>query len=62
MARKFEYKPGGFAWNPEKCEEIVVIAGYDEIARYVPPDQVWKVEFENHFFGHGNGLAFDHLD
>ena len=33
MARKYEYMPGRYAWNLEKCEEEVLIAAYDEICR-----------------------------
>jgi hypothetical protein len=35
--------------------EEVLIAGYEEIRRFIPPDQRWMVDFENHFFDHGNG-------
>lgn len=62
MARKYEYMAGRFAWNLEQCEEEVLIAAYDEICRFVPAGQMWKAEFENHFFDHGNGVAFDFLD
>ena len=61
MARKFEYLPGRYAWNPEKCEEVLLISGYDEVSCYIPPDQPWKEEFENHFFEHGNGISFEYL-
>src|SRR5579863_9364053 len=62
MARKYEYMPNRYAWNPEKCEEVLLIAAYHEISRYIPPGQPWKAEFENHFFEHGNGIAFEFLD
>ena len=62
MARKYEASPGFYAWNLEKCEEIVLIAGYEEIVPYIRPDATWKVPFENHFFQHGNGVSFDYLD
>jgi hypothetical protein len=62
MARKYEYMPGRYAWNLEKCEEEVLIAAYDEICRFVPPDQRWKADFENHFFDHGNGVAVEFVD
>src|ERR1700748_1750536 len=62
MARMFECCPGRYAWNLEKCEEEILIAGYDEILRFVPADQTWKVDFEYHFFQRGHGLAFESLD
>jgi hypothetical protein len=62
MARKYEYTPGRHAWNLEKCEEEVLIAAYEEICRFIPPEQRWKIEFENHFFDHGNGVAVEFLD
>jgi hypothetical protein len=62
MARKWEIAPGQYAWNFEECEEYVLIAGYEEIKPYIPPDQTWVVEFENHFYQHGNGVAFRFID
>jgi hypothetical protein len=62
MARMFECCPSRYAWNLEKCEEEILIAGYDEILRFVSADQTWKAEFEYHFFDRGNGLAFESLD
>jgi hypothetical protein len=62
MARKFEYGPGRYAWNVETCEEEILIAAYGEICQFIPADQTWKVEFKNHFFDHGNGLAVGDLD
>jgi hypothetical protein len=62
MARKYEYMPERYAWNFEKCEEEVVIAAYDEICRFIPPDLTWKADFETHFFDHGNGVAVEFLD
>ena len=41
MARKFEYMSGKYAWNLEKCEEEILIAAYDEIYQFIPPDQKW---------------------
>jgi hypothetical protein len=62
MARKYEYVPGRNAWNLKKCEEELLIAGYEEICHFIQPDERWKAAFENHFFGRGNGVAFDFLD
>jgi hypothetical protein len=62
MARKYEARPGLYAWNLEKCEEIILIAGYEEIAAYIPPGATWKAPFEDHLFQHGNGVSFDYLD
>src|SRR5947209_7467699 len=62
MARKYEYNSGRYAWNLEKCEEVVLVAGYDEICRFIAPEQTWRTEFENHFFDHGNGIAVEFLD
>jgi hypothetical protein len=62
MARKYEYMLGRYAWNLERCEEEVLIAAYDEISRFIPPEQRWKAGFENHFFDHGNGIAVEFLD
>ena len=57
-----KYMPGRYAWNLERCEEEVLIATYDEICRFVPPEQRWKADFENHFFDHGNGIAVEFLE
>jgi hypothetical protein len=62
MARKWEIAPGQYAWNFEECEEFVLIAGYEDIKPYIPPDQTWVAEFENHFYQHGNGVAFRFVD
>lgn len=62
MARKFEISPNRHAWNLEGCEELLLIAGYEEISRYIAPGQPWKAMFENHFFEHGNGVSFESLD
>jgi hypothetical protein len=62
MARKWEIAPGQYAWNFEECEELILVAGYEEIKPYIPPDQTWAVEFENHFYQHGNGVAFRFVD
>ena len=62
MARKWEISPGQYAWNFEECEELILIAGYEEIKPYIPPDQTWTAEFENHFYQHGNGVAFRFVD
>jgi hypothetical protein len=50
MARRYEYRPARYAWNLEKCEEEILIAAFEEICRFIPPDQTWKADFENHFF------------
>ena len=62
MARKWEITPSQYAWNFEECEEVVLIAGYEEIKSLIPPGQTWAVEFENHFYQHGNGVAFRYVD
>ena len=61
MAQKFEI-PGGYAWNVEQCEELLLIAGYEEIYRYIPADQTWKHEFETHFFEIGDGVAAEFVE
>jgi len=62
MARKWEITPSQYAWNFEECEELVLIAGYEEIKSHIPPGQTWAIEFENHFYQHGNGVAFRYVD
>lgn len=62
MARKWEITPSQYAWNFEECEELVLVAGYEEIKSYIPPGQTWAIEFENHFYQHGNGVAFRYVD
>jgi hypothetical protein len=62
MARKWEITQSQYAWNFEQCEEIVLIAGYEEIRSFIPPGETWAEEFENHFFQHGNGVAFRYVD
>jgi len=61
MAQKFEFS-GGYAWNVEQCEELLLIAGYEEIYRYIPADQPWKHEFETHFFEIGDGVAAEFVE
>src|SRR6516162_1576070 len=61
MAQKFDIR-GGYAWNVEQCEELLLIAGYEEIYRYIPADQTWKYEFETHFFEIGDGVAAEFVD
>jgi hypothetical protein len=61
MAQKFEI-PGGYAWGPEQCEELILIAGYEEIYRYISADQTWKYDFETHFFDRGVGVAVKFVD
>ena len=61
MAQKFEFS-GGYAWNVEQCEELLLIAGYEEIYRYIPADQTWKYELETHFFEIGDGVAAEFVD
>ena len=62
MARKWEITTNQFAWNFEECEETVLIAAYEEIKGQIPSGQAWAVEFENHFYQHGNGVAYRYID
>jgi hypothetical protein len=62
MARKWEISLNQYAWNFERCEELVLIAGYEEIKAFIPPGLTWPEEFENHFYQHGNGVAFRFID
>jgi hypothetical protein len=62
MARKYEARPGWYAWNLEQCEEEILIAAYDEICRFIPDGQTWKYGFERRFFDHGEGVAVDFVD
>jgi hypothetical protein len=62
MARKWEISEGVFAWNMEESEELYLIAGYEEIKRYITPQAQWAKDFEQHFYHHGNGIAFAFID
>jgi len=62
VARKWEINTGIYAWNMELCEELVLIAGYEEIRPNIAPGSKWPDEFENHFYQHGNGIACYLLD
>jgi hypothetical protein len=62
MARKYEYVSDRVAWCFEKCEELILIAAYEEIRQFIAPDQTWFREFENHFYDHGNGVAVYFID
>jgi hypothetical protein len=62
MARKYEIGPDYFAWNLEQCEEVVLIATFEETKKFIPPGEIWQTEFENHFFIHGNGIAQTYID
>lgn len=55
-------KPGSFAWNMERCEEILLIAAYEEIKPFIPAGEDWAASFENHFYQHGNAVAFYFID
>jgi hypothetical protein len=59
MARKFEIRATGkYAWNPERCEEIVIIAAYGEIVRFLTPREWLQRDFEHHFYEKGAGVGF----
>ncbi|WP_428488122.1 hypothetical protein [Rhodopila sp.] len=62
MGRKWEITQSQYAWNFEQCEELLLIAGYEEIKPYIPFNENWVEEFENHFYRHGNGVAFRYVD
>jgi hypothetical protein len=62
MAGKYEYMLGCYAWNLDKCEEEVFIAGYLEISAVIPPGQIWQRRLEYYFFERGEGLAFESLN
>lgn len=61
MARKYEFSNTP-AWNLEQCEEVVLIDAYLEVEPFIKPTDSWRVEFENHFFTHGNGIAASFID
>ncbi len=60
MARKFELSSGKYAWSLDRCEEILVITAYNEIVRFIAPDQaaIWSHDFERLFFEKGAPLGF----
>jgi hypothetical protein len=59
MARKFELSVGKYAWNFDRCEEILVITGYNEILRFIAPDHtLWSRDFERLFYDQGTPLGF----
>jgi hypothetical protein len=62
MARKYEYSPGCYAWNPEQCEEVIFITGLGEVSGFIPPDQEWRWTLEYYFFNRGEGLDFGLVD
>jgi hypothetical protein len=62
MARKWEITESKYAWNFEECEELLLIAAYEEIKPFVPLSSQWMAEFENHYYQHGNGVAFTYID
>jgi len=62
MARKFEIGPNYYAWHLEQCEEVAFTDFYLKVAPFIPPTETWKVELENHFYYHGNGLAQVYID
>src|SRR6266581_2220249 len=63
MARKYEFGPNRFGWNLERCEEILTIAAYNEVARFIPPDRQWvKHEFEHIFYEAGKGISGHLID
>ena len=62
MARKYQIKPDRYCWALEQSEEEILIAAYEEIRGFIPPDQTWRHEFEMHFFEMGDGILFTFLD
>ena len=62
MGRMWELKPDHYAWNLERCEELLLIAGYEEIKPFILNTESWIADFENHFYQHGNGVAFYFVD
>jgi hypothetical protein len=58
MARKYELKPNYYAWLMERCEDRLLIAEFDDIEGRIAADQSWKRDFTDHFYMHGNGIAF----
>src|SRR3977135_348392 len=61
MARKFPVTMGKWAWSPDRCEEVVLIQGYQEIRPYIAPNENWRAEFEMNFYERGAALGFHHL-
>jgi hypothetical protein len=60
MARLFEDHNGYRYWNPDRCEEIIFIAAFDDVKRYVPPgpqERFWVDKTELHFFERGAAIA-----
>jgi len=43
----------------ERCEEKLLISAFYEIEQRIPPGQMWKEDFLDHFYQHGNGVKFD---
>jgi hypothetical protein len=62
MGRKYEPKPNFYVWNFEQCEEVVLIDAYIDACQHVAASEPFKQEFDNHFFHHGNGVAFSLID
>ncbi len=62
MGRMWELKPDHYAWNLERCEELLLIASYEEIKPFIVNIENWVADFENHFYQHGNGVAFYFVD
>jgi hypothetical protein len=63
MARKIEISSGKYAWNLDRCEEILTIIDYNEIVRFIPPAQaMWSRDFEDVFYQKGAPLGFYLID
>ena len=62
MTYKYEYMTGRCAYNLEKCEEEIFIAGYVETLRFIPSGQIWQRGLEDRFFERGEGLACEYLN
>jgi hypothetical protein len=51
------------AWNLEQCEELVLIAGYEEIRPFLStPEQRWAADFEQHYFVTGDAILARTID
>src|SRR5260221_2898566 len=51
------------AYSLERCEEVVLLDAYLQVARRIPPDQSYfRSQFEKHYFEIGNGVAQSFVD
>lgn len=57
MARKFNSTATHVCWGTNLCEEMFIIASFENIKRYIRPGSAWKSEYEDRFYTKGQAIS-----